>query len=419
MGRDKVLGLSLAILLIGFAGAFCFRNEELVEKGLKLAREKILDEGIAKRPGPKPYVADAKSETTPRVRPAVTLEGIQAIETERPRAAERPRPRSDRSISISTDLGSPIDTDSPTPPIEQFASERRERSAPEPVSKSPMLANDLADTPTAIVDKPLELTIRPNAPSSSAFDSPDSLLDDSTTWQHPADCRDGCPAMVGRERESSDAGRAVDSTTASASTTYIVRRGDTLMRIAQHFLGDGNRYREIFETNRDQLQSPNARLKVGMTLQIPGERPRSKRAANSPVSPSRSARPSSSTAGSPRAQQVPARPVSRTRELSKSRPREDASAGQSGDDAQPQESTGTPRFVPVTKGPFWRSGDSSSIRPGSRDLSQRPPSAQRRKSAADRETDSKSDGNSSDAPRSTNSRKTDSDGSTMGSDEGM
>ncbi|MBF2053773.1 MAG: LysM peptidoglycan-binding domain-containing protein [Candidatus Sericytochromatia bacterium] len=51
-------------------------------------------------------------------------------------------------------------------------------------------------------------------------------------------------------------------------TEHTVRPGDSLSTIARQHLGASNRYREIFEANRDQLQNPN-NLSVGMTLKIP------------------------------------------------------------------------------------------------------------------------------------------------------
>jgi LysM repeat protein len=272
------------------------------------------------------------------------------------------------------------------------------------------------------VDKPLELTIRPNSP---AFAPPDSLLDDSIAWQHPPDGRDGCPALTGRESQRADSS-LTGPTKSTPSVTYTVRRGDTLSKISQHFLGDSNRYREIFEANRDQLQNPNARLKVGMTLRIPGDRPRTKRPAGSAVSQSKSTRTNSSAAGTPRIRPVPARPVSRSREVPNRQPREDASPTKSFDD-EPTEPMGTPRFVPVTKGPFWRNGgDSSSTDPRStdpprRDLSQRPPTGQGKSGGSDKDAERKTDANPSDDASTTSSPKKDSDNSTMSSDgsEGM
>jgi len=50
--------------------------------------------------------------------------------------------------------------------------------------------------------------------------------------------------------------------------THTVARGDTLWGIARKHLGDGRRYREIFELNRDQLQNPNLIL-PGQVLRLP------------------------------------------------------------------------------------------------------------------------------------------------------
>jgi nucleoid-associated protein YgaU len=54
----------------------------------------------------------------------------------------------------------------------------------------------------------------------------------------------------------------------SAATTYTVKAGDTLSKIAKEFLGDANAYREIFEANRDQLSDPD-KIKPGQVLKIP------------------------------------------------------------------------------------------------------------------------------------------------------
>ncbi|MCL2828357.1 MAG: LysM peptidoglycan-binding domain-containing protein [Oscillospiraceae bacterium] len=51
-------------------------------------------------------------------------------------------------------------------------------------------------------------------------------------------------------------------------TTHTVVRGDTLWGIARRFLGDGRRYREIFDLNRDQISNPNL-IFPGQVLQLP------------------------------------------------------------------------------------------------------------------------------------------------------
>ncbi|MBL4575145.1 MAG: LysM peptidoglycan-binding domain-containing protein [Opitutaceae bacterium] len=57
-------------------------------------------------------------------------------------------------------------------------------------------------------------------------------------------------------------------TPAHSSRRYVVTRGDTLYRISVKVYGSGNRWRDIFETNRSILGSPND-LKVGTELVIP------------------------------------------------------------------------------------------------------------------------------------------------------
>src|SRR5213592_2301753 len=47
------------------------------------------------------------------------------------------------------------------------------------------------------------------------------------------------------------------ATTGGAATTYKVRPGDTLSKIAREQFGDANAYLEIFNANRDQLSDPN------------------------------------------------------------------------------------------------------------------------------------------------------------------
>jgi LysM repeat protein len=55
---------------------------------------------------------------------------------------------------------------------------------------------------------------------------------------------------------------------AAAETTYTVKSGDTLSKIAQQHLGSANDYMRIFEANRDQLQDPD-KIKPGQVLKIP------------------------------------------------------------------------------------------------------------------------------------------------------
>jgi nucleoid-associated protein YgaU len=60
-----------------------------------------------------------------------------------------------------------------------------------------------------------------------------------------------------------------DSNGQRATETYTVKGGDSLWRIAEHKLGNGNRYMEIFYANRDKLDSPQSVIHPGDELKIP------------------------------------------------------------------------------------------------------------------------------------------------------
>ena len=65
----------------------------------------------------------------------------------------------------------------------------------------------------------------------------------------------------------------IQATGSSASvvgnqSTYTVRPGDTLSKIAKEKLGDPSAYTQIFNLNRDQLSDPD-KIQPGQVLKIP------------------------------------------------------------------------------------------------------------------------------------------------------
>jgi hypothetical protein len=50
---------------------------------------------------------------------------------------------------------------------------------------------------------------------------------------------------------------------------YTVQPGDTLWGISRRTLGDGKRWREIYDLNRDQISRPEE-IRAGMVLRLPG-----------------------------------------------------------------------------------------------------------------------------------------------------
>ncbi len=57
---------------------------------------------------------------------------------------------------------------------------------------------------------------------------------------------------------------------AAAESTYTVKAGDTLSKIAKQHLGDANAYMAIFDANRDQLKDPD-KIFPGQVLKIPAD----------------------------------------------------------------------------------------------------------------------------------------------------
>ena len=55
---------------------------------------------------------------------------------------------------------------------------------------------------------------------------------------------------------------------AQGGTTYTVKPGDTLSKIAKETLGNPSQYMEIFNANRDQLNDPD-KIRPGQVLKIP------------------------------------------------------------------------------------------------------------------------------------------------------
>jgi len=62
--------------------------------------------------------------------------------------------------------------------------------------------------------------------------------------------------------------KATGAAPAAAQTTYTVKAGDTLSKIAKEHFGNANAYMDIFNANKDQRQDPD-KIKPGQVLKIP------------------------------------------------------------------------------------------------------------------------------------------------------
>jgi nucleoid-associated protein YgaU len=61
----------------------------------------------------------------------------------------------------------------------------------------------------------------------------------------------------------------IDPAARASQTTYTVKAGDTLSKIAKEHLGDANDYMKIFNANKGLLTDPD-KIKPGQVLTIPG-----------------------------------------------------------------------------------------------------------------------------------------------------
>lgn len=60
----------------------------------------------------------------------------------------------------------------------------------------------------------------------------------------------------------------IDPNAKPAATTYTVKAGDTLSKIAKEHLGEANAYMKIFDVNKSILSDPD-KIKPGQVLTIP------------------------------------------------------------------------------------------------------------------------------------------------------
>jgi len=54
----------------------------------------------------------------------------------------------------------------------------------------------------------------------------------------------------------------------TAATTYVVKQGDSLSKIAKRHYGDANAWHKIYEANRDQIKDPDL-IQPGWSLRLP------------------------------------------------------------------------------------------------------------------------------------------------------
>lgn len=94
-------------------------------------------------------------------------------------------------------------------------------------------------------------------------------LHPEVTQRTVANSQDSPPAFEPKSEDQRVADiKPVEPAAAQEFTEYTVKFGDTLSEISQRFLGSQGRFREIYEANKDRMDSPD-RLRVGKAIRIP------------------------------------------------------------------------------------------------------------------------------------------------------
>lgn len=112
--------------------------------------------------------------------------------------------------------------------------------------------------------EPLAIASPPPGPLEPVEDVPPELPDTYRQDALPVTMRVARDAAPPRDA----APRAAPPASRSAGRTHRVVDGDTLSRLALRYLGDADRFAEIFAANRDVLPEPDV-LPIGVELKIP------------------------------------------------------------------------------------------------------------------------------------------------------
>lgn len=206
MHPDRKIGIAMGILLVGVVAALFFRNEPLAT-----------DEGLS---------ADREQQLNERLR--------------------------DRDVTVFLD--EPDVSDEPEDGSPQWSTEvlgsltSREDEVPVPIG-GPRL-------PTPHVPPRDHSESTSQQPSHSDAGPGDVASADTTASPTAA-----APTSI-------EPGPRVSEPAEPDYIEYTVQFGDTLSEISEKFLGSQTRFREIYEINKDRMQSPD-RLRVGKAIRIP------------------------------------------------------------------------------------------------------------------------------------------------------
>lgn len=226
MHPDRKIGIAMGILLVGVVAALFFRNEPLdVDDSLTMRRERELNERLRER--------DV----------AIYLDGD---------ARDREDGEDPLEFNLK-DLFGRLDSQHSGPPIPL--------AAPGVIESKPLNSDVKPQAPLKFhppVDEPPE-EVASHQSADSERDTPsDSLVSKDS----------GMAEIFQNPGSHAEGGESGNKTPSGDFEEYTVRFGDTLSGISERVLGSQNRFREIYDINKDRISNPD-RLQVGKAIRVP------------------------------------------------------------------------------------------------------------------------------------------------------
>jgi len=235
MNQDTKIGLALALLLLGTIGAFFFRNESgPSEPSLGIVDFDQIDQQIAEK-GVFPYLGQ-DSDSAPTSSQVQVGRGASDT-TKSPDALGFPTPDFLREPAGQGKNPLPEPPPNPIPTGGNHARTGAPERKPAAAGPARPTSSVLLGTPAPSPEIPSHANLSTTAPKHN------------NAWQVVEEKAPPTAKSVGPQ-------------------THRVRKGETLSALAKRYLGDSNRFLEIFEANRDLLRNPND-LQAGMEIRIP------------------------------------------------------------------------------------------------------------------------------------------------------
>lgn len=252
MHQDKKVGLALALLVIGFVGAFCLRQDQnTAVKIPELNDPHYLDQQIANKDRT-PYLGTQENGAlSTQFGGEQGSVDVEDVETE-------------QEFTSGSKISAPTISHQTS-----VANKKIKRSNADRWGEMPEFLKEIELSDEQFTNSDLSDTGFESNQDRSEFQSvsPDSIPNQVLSKSENVKPEHNNAWEVNPSKRSTESGKSTQ-TRSSQIRIHTVKPGETLSEIAIRYLGTSRKYQEIFKLNRDQLRSPND-IREGMKLRIP------------------------------------------------------------------------------------------------------------------------------------------------------